>query len=153
MTKKQSEYYEKLKDPRWQKKRFEVFERDAWRCRFCGCTDETLTVHHLYYNFDLEPWEYVTSSLITLCVGCHEEEQQSYRNTINTLKTVFGQTGFTSGDILDVAAGLDSYFSEHSSIALPPWDLSSLLYWLLNRPEEVLKIKKLIKPFKAKPKS
>lgn len=31
-----SEYKEKLKDPRWQKKRLQIFERDDWCCQKCG---------------------------------------------------------------------------------------------------------------------
>lgn len=27
-------YAEKLKDPRWQKRRLEIFERDDWTCQF-----------------------------------------------------------------------------------------------------------------------
>ena len=29
-------YSEKLKDPRWQKKRLEILERDNFRCQYCG---------------------------------------------------------------------------------------------------------------------
>lgn len=63
-------YSEKLKDPRWQKKRLEIFSRDKWQCRFCGDNQTTLNVHHFTYNG--EPWEADNSSLITTCEDCHK---------------------------------------------------------------------------------
>jgi hypothetical protein len=66
-------YSEKLKDPRWQKKRLEVFERDQWRCIACDAADKTLHVHHLVYLPKCEPWEYANCFLRTLCFECHEE--------------------------------------------------------------------------------
>ncbi len=69
-------YSEKLKDPRWQKKRLEILDRDEWRCTECGSKDKTLTVHHGYYEKDKEPWEYDGETLRTLCEGCHEETHE-----------------------------------------------------------------------------
>ena len=37
-------YLEKLKDPRWQKKRLEILERDGWKCMACGEKEKTLRV-------------------------------------------------------------------------------------------------------------
>ena len=64
-------YAEKLRDPRWQKKRLEILERDGWTCRCCGDEDKTLHIHHRYYLRGIEPWEYELESLITLCEHCH----------------------------------------------------------------------------------
>ena len=69
-----SEYSEKFKDPRWQKIRLEVFERDGWYCQKCNETEKTLHVHHKYYKKSKEPWEYPIEDLVTLCEDCHEEE-------------------------------------------------------------------------------
>jgi len=33
---KQKTYGEKLKDPRWQKKRLGLLEKADWTCLFCG---------------------------------------------------------------------------------------------------------------------
>ncbi len=65
-------YAEKLKDPRWQKKRLKILELDNWTCRSCGCTDKTLNIHHAHYRFRADPWDYPEWDLITLCEGCHE---------------------------------------------------------------------------------
>jgi 5-methylcytosine-specific restriction endonuclease McrA len=97
-----SEYSEKLKDPRWQKKRLEIFERDGWCCLSCGRTNAPLSIHHLYYDFDLNPWDYLDTSLITLCMECHEAEQLSYNNVMRMFKEATGEAGMTSDDIFKI---------------------------------------------------
>ena len=74
---KMSNYSELLKDPRWQKKRLDIFNRDKFKCRSCEDTKKTLHVHHLYYDYKLKPWEYSDDDLVTLCEDCH--------NTIHSL--------------------------------------------------------------------
>jgi len=66
-------YYEKLKDPRWQKKRLEILERDWFECTNCGDENSTLHVHHGYYERNLDPWDYDSDTLWTLCAECHTE--------------------------------------------------------------------------------
>lgn len=66
-----SEYSEKLKDPRWQKKRLEIFERDGWKCMACLSKDNTLHVHHIFYLPKKDPWDIPNGLLITLCNDCH----------------------------------------------------------------------------------
>lgn len=67
---KMSTYSQKLLDPRWQRKRLEIMERDGWRCRNCGDEKNTLHVHHWFY--DGEPWEVNSKLLSTLCEKCHD---------------------------------------------------------------------------------
>lgn len=64
-------YKEQLKDPRWQKKRLEIMERDGWQCQCCFDRDNTLTVHHKKYDNGKMAWEYDNELLITLCEDCH----------------------------------------------------------------------------------
>lgn len=64
-------YYEKLKDPRWQRKRLEVMQRDDFACTRCGAKDETLNVHHWFYAKSGNPWDAKTNHLDTLCEDCH----------------------------------------------------------------------------------
>ena len=65
-------YAELLKDPRWQKKRLEIFQRDYFCCRICGSKDVTLNVHHQWYEKKTKPWDVDDDSLITLCENCHK---------------------------------------------------------------------------------
>lgn len=67
-----SKYSSMLRDPRWQKKRLEIMERDKFTCLSCGAKDKTLNVHHMYYRTGKKVWEYESDSLKTLCEDCHE---------------------------------------------------------------------------------
>lgn len=69
-------YSEMLKDPRWQKKRLQIMNRDDFTCRSCGDKSTTLHVHHLAYVRNACPWEYEDRFLVTLCENCHEEETE-----------------------------------------------------------------------------
>src|SRR4051812_44568759 len=51
-------YAERLKDPRWQKRRLKVMEYAHWRCQICGCKEKTLHCHHSYYLKGKQPWQY-----------------------------------------------------------------------------------------------
>lgn len=64
-------YTEKLRDPRWQKKRLEVFSRDNFTCVCCGDKETELQVHHLSYVYGRHPWEYKLKNLQTFCKHCH----------------------------------------------------------------------------------
>lgn len=71
---KREEYQAKLRDPRWQKMRLEVLNRDEWRCKICGDATSTLHVHHRWYERGGEPWDVPLECLVTLCETCHEQE-------------------------------------------------------------------------------
>jgi hypothetical protein len=70
-------YFEKLKDPRWQKKRLEILNAADWRCELCHAEDQTLHVHHKTYLKGREPWEYERDQLVALCEECHESTHES----------------------------------------------------------------------------
>jgi len=73
---REKSYSEKLKDPRWQKKRLEIFNRDNWKCTSCRAENKTLHIHHKAYQSGLEPWEYRNDQLATLCDSCHKREHE-----------------------------------------------------------------------------
>jgi len=74
---KKTSYVEKLKDPRWQKLRLEVFQRDGFACRICGAVNKPLNAHHSFYESGVEGvWDYDPRSIVTLCDDCHKEEHQ-----------------------------------------------------------------------------
>jgi hypothetical protein len=96
-------YVEKLKDPRWQKKRLEVLQRDEWSCTMCGDKESTLHVHHNRYVKGRDPWEYPASELRTLCVSCHEEETDLRKEAEGKLIEVLQLCGFSSCDVDELA--------------------------------------------------
>ena len=86
-------YSEKLKDPRWQKKRLEIMERDEFYCHNCGNHEMTLHVHHIAYS-DGEPWDIENELLITLCELCHENETIEIKNSAKELISTLKSKGF-----------------------------------------------------------
>ena len=65
-------YAEKLRDPRWQRRRLEILNRSSFTCEVCEASDKTLNVHHRLYRKGAEPWEYADDELQALCEECHE---------------------------------------------------------------------------------
>lgn len=65
-----------LRDPRWQKKRLEVFLRDRWQCQQCGARDRELQVHHRRYQPGGMPWDVPLGWLVTLCKPCHRQQRR-----------------------------------------------------------------------------
>ena len=78
-------YSQKLRDPRWQKKRLHILERDQWRCCSCGDDKSNLQVHHVIYA-KKDPWDYSDDCYQTLCDKCHGERQPIIDNAANALK-------------------------------------------------------------------
>lgn len=66
-----SNYQEKLKDPRWQRCRLEIMQSANWKCEDCGDGSEELALHHLSYSQDRDPWEYPANNFRCLCRTCH----------------------------------------------------------------------------------
>jgi hypothetical protein len=105
-------YSEKLKDPRWQKKRLKILERDEFACNDCGDTESTLMVHHLKYAGD--PWEIEDKYLITLCEDCHESEHESRKEAMNCLNDKL--SCYLSYELTSISIFLD-FIDSHT---LPP---------------------------------
>lgn len=74
-------YREQLRDPRWQRFRLKILERDNWRCTVCGIDVVELHVHHIDYGRN--PWDIPPSSAATVCHTCHAIEHE--RVTIEDL--------------------------------------------------------------------
>lgn len=100
-----SEYSNKLLDPRWQKKRLEILNRDEFVCQRCYDNESTLHVHHLYYEAGKEPWEYEQKDLITLCSDCHEYEKEARTEYEKMLLTLLKKNGFMSDDVYFIVEG------------------------------------------------
>jgi len=81
-----SAYAEKLKDPRWQRKRLEVLSRTDFKCENCGDGETTLHVHHSFYERGREPWEYDAETLRSYCADCHETWHEAKANAESALR-------------------------------------------------------------------
>lgn len=95
---KNQSYSDKLKDPRWQKKRLEIMERDRFSCVFCHDKSSTLHVHHIAYFKNYEPWETPNGFLVTLCEDCHT----------NKVDTMIGLSSTILNYIFSIPDGLIS---------------------------------------------
>lgn len=128
MKQEKSEYAKKLMDPRWQKKRLQVLERDSWTCQLCADDARTLHVHHLWYQRGKDPWEYPMSALLTLCSECHEEEGNSLREQESALCDAMKRCGAMSSDFNEVMYSFVAgrCFLPDGGVATvdgPPWRL------------------------------
>jgi hypothetical protein len=83
-------YYDKLKSPKWQKKRLETLEDRGFQCEWCGDEENQLHIHHPYYKKGADPWEYDIDELRCLCEKCHQEfhkEEKRFDDLANKLKS------------------------------------------------------------------
>lgn len=69
-------YSEKLRDPRWQRRRLEIMHLADFKCERCGDGSMPLNVHHVVYRSGADPWDYSEDDLTCLCEPCHELEHR-----------------------------------------------------------------------------
>ncbi len=100
-------YKEKLRDPRWQRKKNEVLNRDNYQCFDCKSTTKNLQVHHLDYIQGIDPWEYPMDMLRTLCEKCHEKEKGRI-DMERHLATTLMHKGFLMSDLLAFSCKLET---------------------------------------------
>lgn len=111
-------YAEKLKDPRWQRRRLDILSRSDFTCEDPGCgnKEETLHVHHLDYLPNAEPWEYPDEYLMVLCESCHNmvsEYRPLYEKEIirnYRLKVKDNYTQFAAKEVFKKYDKLDELF-------------------------------------------
>lgn len=135
MTPKKT-YAELLKDPRWQKKRLEILNRDSFICKSCGDNEKTLHVHHLVYINNNQPWEYEDKLLITLCEDCHQEIEERQKTQCEELLYLFKSKipdSFLRGCVIDIFMRIDK--------------LDQFIYSLwegVQNPEDLKKVKECL---------
>lgn len=126
-----STYRRKLADPRWQKRRLEVFHRCGWKCSACGTKSEELHIHHRYYISGREPWKYGDFALVALCHECHSDERTEPNNLAsweNILTLLFGGPGAEHWAELFEGAIIDLCSSAEIKTNLTRDDVMSELY-------------------------
>lgn len=119
-------YIEKLKDPRWQKKRLEILERDNWACQRCGDDQNTLHVHHRIYHKGKDPWDIESEFLVTLCAVCHEEESIYWQDLESDIVKIFKEKFLA----VDVHTIMNGFIKIH--IVQHPEVTASILAWALS---------------------
>ena len=102
-------YSEKLRDPRWQKMRLKVMERDGFTCQFCDAKDKTLNVHHKFYQKGRDPWEYSDYMMVTCCETC--------RGRVEDLKKLCGAFIRNKGTYNDMLRFIMGHDGNHELIA------------------------------------
>lgn len=124
-----STYSQLLKDPRWQKKRLEIMNRDDWSCQECCDTSEMLVVHHKYYDKKLMPWEYPEKCYMTLCNSCHEQYHKDEKDISNSIIDNFKRSDLS----LTTAWALSSIF-KNLNIECPDERFITALRYFLEDP-------------------
>lgn len=94
-------YSEKLKDPRWQRRRLEIMQRDGFHCMDCGSEDCSLNVHHLHYLSGKSPWEYPEELLLTVCEDCHKIRQVLETRAHVALAIILRHADCTAGTLFN----------------------------------------------------
>lgn len=98
-----SKYTDLLKDPRWQRKRLEIMNRDNWKCGICHDDSEMLVVHHKYYDKDKMPWQYPNKAYITLCFDCHNELHKDQKQLHSDIIEHFKRSEFSMEEVWEIA--------------------------------------------------
>lgn len=126
-----SAYAAKLRDPRWQKKRLEILNRDEFTCQMCFDTESTLVVHHRFYSNNREPWNYPDDCLVTLCQPCHEIEHDA-KDAEKLLIQSIKRSGIFASDLDRISKGFMAFRLIYASEVS-----ASFLEWFLSNPSEL----------------
>jgi len=148
-------YYEKLKDPRWQKKRLEAMERNQFCCEVCGDDSEPLHVHHKEYFKDHDPWDYELIQLAVLCESCHGDYHDSFdilkwvcslaridgpEDRVEIAFIIAGYLGISYDNVLSISSIEDSkyYKLAHECGEMASLSFKSGLYELSNNAKSAI---------------
>jgi hypothetical protein len=91
-------YAKKLQNPLWQKKRLEILQRDGFKCLHCGCNDKELHVHHRWYQFGKDIWDYPDTCFETLCFECHEYIEMCIKSSTSDMQLIVRKTLLAQDD-------------------------------------------------------
>lgn len=134
MVKKESEYSKKLRDPRWQKKRLKILERDTFACQQCFDNESTLHIHHRRYLKGKDPWDYPEYLFITLCENCHYTEKEQWNKCERILTDILKER-FLAQDLYSLASGFHNV-----KMPYPSNVFADILQWFLESDEKVKEI-------------
>ena len=73
-------YSEQLKDPRWQRKRLEILQRDNFTCIWCGEHGGKLNADHIKPFAQYPELRFAIDNGRTLCLPCHKTTDSYLKN-------------------------------------------------------------------------
>lgn len=129
-------YGDKLKDPRWQRKRLEILNLHGWVCDTC-CSqhrqDIPVQVHHKFYKISsvqgrlekADPWDYDDDDFRVLCEPCHEQTEIA----LMEVRKAIG--GFEHFELAKLA---DEIFK--AAAVANPKAVLDMLFWQLGQIQE-----------------
>jgi hypothetical protein len=132
-------YGDKLRDPKWQRVRLSVMERDGFACRDCGDDKSQLHVHHCFYEKG-DPWETGAEFLLTLCESCHEmrgfQESDAKRMLGQILAKIKVREGIGTNDLslfVESMAGVATAtdYDRPMMTSACEWDHQTSIKWYL----------------------
>ncbi len=102
-------------------------ERDEFTCKMCLDNSTTLHVHHKYYQYGNDPWDYEDNCFITLCSNCHELEEMQIKEYSKLLIDTLKKSEFLADDWRRFASGINL-----ANLRYPPEVVASLVEHLLQ---------------------
>ena len=122
-------YSERLRDPKWQRKRLEIMNRDGWACRDCSKSHNNLQVHHCRYAKN--PWEAEGIFLLTLCADCHQRRQQFEDAAKNALAILLATSDIRQVELIaDQIAALASKQANYEVFMRGQLEFQSETRWI-----------------------
>ena len=97
-------------------------------CQICSDTETTLVVHHRCYLHNIDPWDYPSEYLVTLCEDCHETEREAMKEFEPLLLQQI-KSKFFADDIRRLALGfsnLELWTASEVVASVYCWALSSV---------------------------
>lgn len=128
-------YKDQLRNPKWQKKRLEIMQRDTFMCQICADTEETLNVHHKRYVKGKKAWEYNNEDLITICETCHREltAYLKLNGDYDSFSLIKLEDFYDCNRVLVVyTGGIVTFKMGDNEITLPDSDCKHLVQFLIN---------------------
>jgi cytochrome c553 len=124
-----SNYFAKYQDERWKMKSREVLERDRYECQRCSKKDKSVQAHHMYYDYDKDPWDYPLEAFKTLCSECHAKETSARRqDKLKAIRSIKGiEKEFFQKELEEISKALD----QHQAFRLTSAGIASAFVELL----------------------
>lgn len=125
-------YQKKLQNPLWQKKRLEILQRDNFQCKQCTSNEKELHVHHRWYQFGKEIWDYPEDCFETLCYECHQYIEMCIKDATSDMQLMIRKTVLDQDDY-DIICRLLLYLSEDDLKQYNPRKIVDAIDYIINK--------------------